>query len=114
MALVNDRELNLIVVDSALQDMDGYAFIRKLRRCGVTPNCWAPVILVTAQKAPAGGGLTAQEFELMRERAYADPKSVTPAAGESFKGFLEIPAPSTAFSFLVEGGGPAPASHPQR
>jgi DNA-binding response OmpR family regulator len=47
MTVVGERDLNLIVVDSALKGTDGYDFIHRLRRCGVTPNCWAPVILVT-------------------------------------------------------------------
>ena len=53
MAVVGERELNLMVVDSALGDMDGYAFISWLRRCGVTPNCHAPVILVTGHTKPS-------------------------------------------------------------
>lgn len=53
MGIVNERELNLIVVDTALGDMDGYAFINWLRRCGVTPNCVAPVILVTGHTKPS-------------------------------------------------------------
>ena len=47
MAAVRDRELNLIVVDSALSDTDGYEFVRWLRRSGIRPNCFAPVILLT-------------------------------------------------------------------
>jgi CheY-like chemotaxis protein len=53
MLVVAERELNLIVVDSALGDMDGHAFISWLRRSGVTPNCHAPVILVTGHTKPS-------------------------------------------------------------
>jgi len=44
--LTRDREINLFVVDSALGDTDGYQFIRWLRRSGVTPNCFAPALLL--------------------------------------------------------------------
>ena len=47
MDLVRAQEFNLLVVDSALADMDGYQFIRTLRRSGVAPNCFAPVLLLT-------------------------------------------------------------------
>jgi len=53
MVIVAERELNLIVVDSALGDMDGHAFISWLRRSGVAPNCHAPVILVTGHTKPS-------------------------------------------------------------
>jgi DNA-binding response OmpR family regulator len=52
MTIVGERELNLIVVDSALADTDGYVFISWLRRCG-SPNAWAPVILVTGHTTPS-------------------------------------------------------------
>jgi CheY-like chemotaxis protein len=50
--IVGERELNLIVVDSALADSDGDAFISWLRRCG-SPNAWAPAVLVTGHTTPA-------------------------------------------------------------
>lgn len=53
MAVVGERELNLIVVDSALGDMDGYSFISWLRRSAVAPNCHAPAILVTGHTKPS-------------------------------------------------------------
>lgn len=53
MALVRERDLDLIVVDSALTDMDGYDFIRWLRRSGVRPNCFAPTILITGHTRQA-------------------------------------------------------------
>jgi CheY-like chemotaxis protein len=46
-AVVRDRELNLVVVDSAVADMDGYEFTKWLRRSGGNPNRYAPVILLT-------------------------------------------------------------------
>lgn len=50
---VEERILNLIVVDSALADCEGYDFIHWLRRCGIEPNCHAPVILVTGHTKPS-------------------------------------------------------------
>ena len=44
---LRDREFNLIVVDCAVADMDGYEFVRWLRRSGGKPNRFAPVILLT-------------------------------------------------------------------
>lgn len=44
---INERILNLIVVDSALSDAEGYDFIHWLRRSDAAPNCYAPVILIT-------------------------------------------------------------------
>ncbi len=49
---VHERTLNLLVVDSALSDGEGYDFIRWLRRCDVAPTCYAPVILVTGHTKP--------------------------------------------------------------
>ena len=47
MTAVRDREFNLLVVDSAVSDMDGYEFVRWLRRSAEKPNRFAPVILLT-------------------------------------------------------------------
>jgi hypothetical protein len=88
-----------------------------LLTCMVRPDKWkaaqsgaatdlTPVIVVTELRPPAGGGFTAKEFTMMRDRAYAEPAKVIPATGESFKGFFETPVPSSSFSFLVEGAGP--------
>src|SRR6187455_1267547 len=44
---VQDRALNLMVVDSALADEEGYDFIHWVRRSGIAPNCYAPIILIT-------------------------------------------------------------------
>ena len=50
---IQERVLNLIVVDSALQDQTGYDFIHWLRRCDIAPNCYAPVILITGHTKPS-------------------------------------------------------------
>jgi DNA-binding response OmpR family regulator len=50
---INERILNLVVVDSALQDQTGYDFIHWLRRSDVAPNCYAPVILLTGHTKPS-------------------------------------------------------------
>jgi CheY-like chemotaxis protein len=47
MIAVRDRELNLMVVDSAVSDMDGYEFIRWVRCSSGSPNRYAPIILLT-------------------------------------------------------------------
>ena len=50
---VQERILNLLVVDSALADGEGYDFIHWLRRCEIEPNCYAPVILITGHTKPS-------------------------------------------------------------
>lgn len=50
---IQERILNLVVVDSALQDQTGYDFIHWLRRCDIAPNCYAPVILITGHTKPS-------------------------------------------------------------
>lgn len=50
---IQERILNLVVVDSALQDQTGYDFIHWLRRCEIAPNCYAPVILITGHTKPS-------------------------------------------------------------
>lgn len=50
---VQERILNLLVVDSALSDAEGYDFIHWLRRSDIAPNCYAPVILVTGHAKPS-------------------------------------------------------------
>ena len=52
MVIVGERELNLVVVDSALADGEGYGFINWLRRCG-SPNAWSPVVLVAGHTTPS-------------------------------------------------------------
>jgi DNA-binding response OmpR family regulator len=50
---VQERILNLVVVDSALADEEGYDFIHWLRRSDIAPNCYAPVILITGHTKPS-------------------------------------------------------------
>lgn len=50
---VQARTINLIVVDSALGDAEGYDFISWLRRAELDPNSFAPVILVTGHTKPS-------------------------------------------------------------
>ncbi|HEY0650521.1 response regulator [Phenylobacterium sp.] len=50
---IQERILNLVVVDSALQDETGYDFISWLRRSDIAPNCYAPVILITGHTKPS-------------------------------------------------------------
>lgn len=50
---VQERVLNLMVVDAALADEEGYDFISWLRRSETAPNCYAPVILVTGHTKPS-------------------------------------------------------------
>ena len=50
---IQERILNLVVVDSALQDQTGYDFIHWMRRCDIAPNCYAPVILITGHTQPS-------------------------------------------------------------
>lgn len=47
MDIVRTRTIDLILVESALQGMDGYDFISWLRRSGLKPNAYAPAILIT-------------------------------------------------------------------
>jgi len=52
-ALVKDKIINLMIVDSALADAEGYEFISWLRRAELDPNSFAPVILVTGHTKPS-------------------------------------------------------------
>lgn len=47
MQIVEATALDLVVVDSALPDSDGFAFVRRLRRCSHEVSRYAPVMLVT-------------------------------------------------------------------
>lgn len=51
--VAQERIINLMVVDSALNDTDGYEFISWLRRAELDPNSFAPVILVTGHTRPS-------------------------------------------------------------
>jgi DNA-binding response OmpR family regulator len=50
---VQSRILNLLIVDAALADGEGYDFIQWLRYSEIEPNCFAPVILVTGHTRPS-------------------------------------------------------------
>lgn len=50
---VEERILNLMIVDSALADCEGYDFISWLRHSGIEPNSTAPVILITGHTKPS-------------------------------------------------------------
>ncbi|TAJ74689.1 MAG: response regulator [Phenylobacterium sp.] len=52
-AVAQERPINLIVIDSALADAEGYEFISWLRRAELDPNSFAPVILVTGHTKPS-------------------------------------------------------------
>jgi DNA-binding response OmpR family regulator len=52
-SLIQERVFNLLVVDSALADEEGYDFIHWLRRSDSAPNCYAPVILITGHTKPS-------------------------------------------------------------
>jgi CheY-like chemotaxis protein len=47
MDLVKTRTIDLVLVEASLRGMDGYDFIRWLRRSGLKPNAYAPAILIT-------------------------------------------------------------------
>lgn len=46
--ILKDHPVDLIVVDSEMPDMDGYELVRWLRRSGLDPNAFAPVIMTAA------------------------------------------------------------------
>jgi len=50
-AILNRRSVDLILVDCAMPEMDGYDFIRWLRRETPRPGCFTPVILLTGHAA---------------------------------------------------------------
>jgi DNA-binding response OmpR family regulator len=52
-AVVQERMINLVIVDSALNDAEGYEFISWLRRAELDPNSFVPVILVTGHTKPS-------------------------------------------------------------
>jgi DNA-binding response OmpR family regulator len=47
MEVVKKRDLNILVIDTALPDMSGYDFVRELRRSRIKPNCFVPVLLMS-------------------------------------------------------------------
>ncbi|QBX38182.1 response regulator [Brevundimonas sp. S30B] len=44
-AILKDHNVDLIIVDCEMPGMDGYEFVRWLRRSGLEPNAFAPVIM---------------------------------------------------------------------
>lgn len=49
--IIKDRMVDLILVDCAMPDMDGYDFVRWLRRETPRPTCLTPVIMLTGHAA---------------------------------------------------------------
>jgi DNA-binding response OmpR family regulator len=47
MQVVKKKDINIFVIDTALPDMNGYDFVRWLRRSKHKPNCFSPVVLVS-------------------------------------------------------------------
>lgn len=47
-AILKDCPVDLILVDSEMPGMSGFEFVRWLRRSGLEPNAFAPVILTAA------------------------------------------------------------------
>ena len=48
MEILQDRPVDLLVVDTEMPEMDGYELVRWLRRSGLDPNAFAPVIMTAA------------------------------------------------------------------
>jgi len=51
--IMKTRLVDLILVDCAMPEMDGYDFVRWLRRETPRPACLAPVIMLTGHAAPS-------------------------------------------------------------
>ncbi|MNI20643.1 Chemotaxis protein CheY [compost metagenome] len=47
-AILQDHPVDLILVDCEMPGMSGYEFVRWLRRSGLEPNAYAPVIMTAA------------------------------------------------------------------
>lgn len=45
MEILKDHPVDLLVVDTEMPEMDGYELVRWLRRSGLDPNAFAPVIM---------------------------------------------------------------------
>ena len=43
--ILNERTVDLLFVDCEMPDMDGYQFVRWLRRSGLEPNAYIPVVM---------------------------------------------------------------------
>lgn len=48
MEILKDHPVDLLVVDSEMPDLDGYGLVRWLRRSGLDPNAFVPVIMTAA------------------------------------------------------------------
>lgn len=48
MAILREQPIDLLIVDCEMPDMDGYALVRWLRRSGLDPNAFTPVIMTAA------------------------------------------------------------------
>src|SRR5215217_3004893 len=48
MEILQDQAIDLLVVDSEMPDVDGYGLVRWLRRSGLDPNAFVPVIMTAA------------------------------------------------------------------
>lgn len=48
MEILKDHPIDLLVVDTEMPDMDGYELVRWLRRSGLDPNAFAPVIMTAS------------------------------------------------------------------
>ncbi|RZJ32240.1 MAG: response regulator [Brevundimonas sp.] len=46
--ILKDHPVDLLVVDTEMPDMDGYELVRWLRRSGLDPNAFAPVIMTAS------------------------------------------------------------------
>jgi CheY-like chemotaxis protein len=53
MDLVKNRTFDLVLAEASMTRMDGYDFVRWLRRSGLKPNAYIPVILLTGHTARA-------------------------------------------------------------
>jgi DNA-binding response OmpR family regulator len=58
--VVRETELDLMIVDAMGRSGEGYDFVHWLRRSGVRPNCYAPVVL-TAAHTPAAAVAKARD-----------------------------------------------------
>ena len=48
MEILKDHPVDLLVVDTEMPEMDGYELVRWLRRSGLDPNAFAPVIMTAS------------------------------------------------------------------
>jgi CheY-like chemotaxis protein len=71
--LLQQRSVDLILVEAALSKMDGFDFVHWLRRSGLKPNAYCPVILVT-------GHTPREKVEKARDcgASYVVAKPITP------------------------------------